>query len=207
MKRTLIFCIVILSIDLYSQNNRTEFSGYFGGSLFGLRSNSEMTLNFKYGASYTSGISFRHSIGYRPLMEYSLLYSNNDLLHNESITQYNSVDIPVRIKIYEGPEKLFFYSFGIFTSFITNVSVKSYSTEGELLDYYSVYDNFYKINFGISGSLGMRIVKLKNLSITIEISDNLGLRTITKEYNGPQMPYFKFKSNSLSLLIGITYSF
>jgi hypothetical protein len=63
-------------------------------------------------------------------------------------------------------------------------------------------DNFEKLDFGLTTGLGMNYPLLEKLLLTVEIRNNLGL---TNTSSLPVANDGSIKTNSTSLLIGVTY--
>ncbi len=207
-----IFC----SSFLFGQNNKIQIGLETGPGLKSLRGNdflnNEQSIGFSAGLAFqydfTRLMSFRTNISYERKGTTQRMKASdangNPIAELTAHSNFDYITIPLLARFTYGDNISFFVNVGPYFGYLLK--------QEDIIEAYGTYpktekdntDNFNKLDLGISSGLGVNFPILDNLSISLELRNNLGLKDLSAL---PVINGGGIKVNSINLLVGVAYRF
>ncbi len=221
-KKSILFSIALMytlaiSLTSYAQSNKLNIGIEGGPSIISLRHENVKQKNFHSPSiGYSVGIALQYNFKKRFSIHSAILFERKGAKTKKQGTDslgkntymFNTFDnfdyltLPLLVRANFGKKINLFINAGPYISYlIQQHSLIKFPEEAPFNNQQYTYTNsFYKMDYGISGGVGLAIPIKQKLVFSIEARNNLGLNNIQKLW-------YSTKTNSANLLLGVAYKF
>lgn len=229
LRRVVLAVLVLVSTLVFGQEKRFEVGVEGGLSRTSLWGNELLNKGFnKLTIGYSGGLAFQYNVsktfsirsgvGYdlKGNSSKSYLYpdiSGNDIGKYRARSNFHYLTVPILGKFTIGKKGQFFINVGPYIGYLLKHNfILKVNVFEEFEDEYgkrfaeksSVIDNLKRLDFSLTTGLGVALPVNDQLSLSLELRNNLGL------YDISTLPVYNdgtIKTNSTNLLVGLSYCF
>ncbi len=208
--------LFITTSNLQAQTYKWEFGVEAGAGIRSLRTNPTDSA-FKTDIGFTGGIAGQYNMSPMLSLRLGAAYerkgakfettggtTTTTAITGKVNVDYISIPLLLRVTFGKGKEVNFFVNAGPFVGILlaNKIKVDAFGTNPETeIDN---KDSTKKVDFGITGGLGVSFLVGKNMGFTVEARDNFGLTDINDRKT---TIIEEIKTNSANLLLGFNWKF
>ncbi|WP_343636159.1 porin family protein [Fluviicola sp.] len=174
-------------------SNRQTNSVVYGSAGFIFQYNTRKILSFKTGFSYQrKGAQMSGGYYFNPLYNQNAYFSQG-----KSIFSMDYISLPLLVKASFGKKTKFFINAGPYAAFL--LSEKTHFTYGDYTSHLSNLSSFKRLDFGVTGGIGLAVPIKEFWMVHIEFRNYLGAQEI-HAYSGDRI-----FTNTTDMRLGVVY--
>jgi hypothetical protein len=220
MKKSIVFIFLLVSVSVFSQQNKWDVGIIGGPSITAKRWTKLKSYAPNPGVGFYAGVSSQYNFNKNFAIHAELAFDQKVTKDNITLTDQNGSEIgdakiinqlnyltmPILFRASVGNNVKYFLQTGPYLSYLLNSTYKSLSDNPQYSFNQNITSSNPAMDFGISAGLGIVVPVKEKFAISCALRGNYGLVNILyKTGKNGSSGHLKQYNESINLLVGVTY--